>query len=334
MKSWLKDVSRVDVLPRPTGTDLRYSEWTKSLPPELFNQFINTLTWEDFALYPDTNILKNKIAEYHKVTPINVYLAPGSAEAIKSVFDCLNFGESVLTTDPCFPMYDVYAKQNALDVIKQPTYENCKYKIGAQDFEGLIIFSRPSNPVGYFFTRTEIIKILKNNPHSWILVDEAYIDYVEKPDSIVDLIHEFDNLIIARSFSKTFGAAGCRIGYLLSQSMNIGSISKMRHMYEVSGASMKYVLFLLDNQEEVQRYCKETIKERKKLCKLLRDAKLDVISSEGNWIHIQQTEDIILALKEKNISVKHDLKMPGSNNKWIRTTVGPGISSLFKEILN
>ena len=62
MKNWLGNIKRVDVMPRPGGTDLRYSEWTQSLPPALFKKFIKTLTWEDFALYPDTNLLKVKLA--------------------------------------------------------------------------------------------------------------------------------------------------------------------------------------------------------------------------------------------------------------------------------
>lgn len=334
MKPWLKDIKRVNILPRPSGTDLRYCEWTQSLPARLFDKFVKTLTWEDFALYPDTNILKDKIAEYHKITPVNVYLAPGSAEAIKSVFDCMNLSEVVLTTEPCFPMYDVYAKQNSLVVIKQSPQEDLSYEISSQNVEGLIIFSRPSNPVGYFFTRESVIKILKNNPHAWVLVDEAYIDYVENQDSISDLIYEFDNLIISRSFSKIFGAAGCRVGYLLSHSTNIDIISKMRQMYEVSGPAMKYALFLLDNQEEVRKYCKKTISERKKLCKLFKSAKLDVTPSHGNWIHVQQTPTVRSILEKNNIHVKYDIILPTKIGLWMRITVGPGTVKLFKEILN
>lgn len=332
MKSWLSKIKRVDVMPRPKGTDLRYSEWTTQLNDRLFKKFIKTLTWKDFALYPDTNLLKHKLAEHHKLSPINIYLAPGSAEAIKSVFDCLNLGESVLTTDPCFPMYDVYTQQNNLDIEKIGPYED-RYILNNFLPKSLIVFSRPSNPLGYFFTRKDVIKILKDNPNSWVLVDEAYIDFVEKKDSIIDLIHLYDNLIISRSFSKTHGAAGCRIGYLLSRSDNIELISKFRQMYEIAGPSMKYAMFLLENQEEVDKYCKKTIRERKKLCNLFKKAELDVVSSEGNWIHVQQTPNLLSILDQHNISVKTDIVLPSKNGVWVRLTVGPGTARLFKEIL-
>lgn len=332
MKPWIKTIERINVVPRPAGIDLRYSEWTESLPPRLFKEFIKTLTWEDFALYPDTNILKNRLAELHGLQPVNIYLAPGSAEAISSVFNCLNFGESVVTTDPCFPMYDVYAKQNNLHLSKIGMYKKT-YILQSFMPAGLFVFSRPSNPMGYFFKKKEIIRLLEDNPSSWVLVDEAYIDYAEEKDDIIGLIHDYDNLIISRSFSKTFGAAGCRVGYLMSHSNNIDIISKFRQMYEITGPSQKYAMFLLDNKEEVEKYCKKTIKERKKLCKLFKQAELMVIPSEGNWIHVQQTPGLLRILEENSISVKTDITLPHVGGVWVRITVGPGASRLFKEIL-
>ena len=105
-------------MPRPGGIDLRYSEWTQSLPPDLFKKFINTLTWEDFALYPDTNLLKNKLAKYLSISISNIYIGPGSSECIRNVFECFSVDQYVITTEPCFPMYDIYAAQNNLNVIK------------------------------------------------------------------------------------------------------------------------------------------------------------------------------------------------------------------------
>lgn len=331
MKPWIKDITRVEVMPRPAGTDLRYSEWTEPLPKKLFKSFINSLSWEDFALYPDTNILKARLAKEHNVQPVNIYLAPGSAEAIRSVFDCMNLGEFALTTDPCFPMYDVYAKQNNIAIDKVLPIQG-QYNIIDNNHSGLIIFSRPSNPLGYFFTRNEVIEILENNPMTWVLVDEAYIYYVENRDDITNLISIYDNLIISRSFSKTYGAAGCRIGYLISHSKNIDTISKFRQMYELSGPSLKYAMFLLDNKDAVTSYCKRTITERKGILKLLKKKGMRTIPSEGNWIHIEQNDANLELFSKNKISVKPNIVLPTYNGTWIRFTVGPGILSLVEKL--
>jgi len=334
MKNWLDNINRVDVLPRPGGTDLRYSEWTQSLSPTLFKKFIKTLIWEDFALYPDTNLLKTKLAEHHNVSVSNIYLGPGSAECISNVFECFTEFQTVTTTEPCFPMYHVYAAQCNLALVRKFPTKSLTYNASEFNNGDLIVISRPSNPVGYFFTREDIIAILTQNRDAWVLIDEAYIEYVENKDDITDLINTYRNLIISRSFSKVFGAAGCRVGYLISNSENINKISKLRPMYEITGPSQRYALFLLDNQLEIEKYCKKTIQERKKLCRLFRSAKLNVISSEGNWIHVEQTNGLVALLDKNNIHVKKDTSLPYKNGLWLRITVGPGVTSTFKEILH
>ena len=231
-------------------------------------------------------------------------------------------------------MYHVYAAQSNLVLNKVLTSVEFTYNANSIYGGELIVISRPSNPVGYFFTREDITTILKNNKSSWVLVDEAYIDYVEDRDDIIDLIRTHDNLIISRSFSKCFGAAGCRMGYLISHSKNITFISKLRPMYEITGPSQRYAMFLLDNQDEVYKYCKKTIQERKKLCKLFKSAKLNVISSHGNWIHVEQTENLLSILSNNNIHVKCDIVLPHYACKWLRFTVGPGVSLLIKKILH
>lgn len=332
MKSWLYDVDRVDVMPRPDGTDLRYSEWTKCLPKGLFKYFLKTLTWKDFALYPDTNLLKDKIAKVHGIESANVFLAPGSSEAIRTVFECLSPNAHVVTTDPCFPMYDVYVKQNMLQVSKIVPWENLSYSMDSYEAD-LIVFSRPSNPTGCMFSRQDVIHVLEQNPGSIVLVDEAYIEFAIDYEDITDLIIQYDNLVISRSFSKVFGAAGCRLGYLMSCAKNINLFSKLRQMYEVSGPSMKYAMFLLDNKSAVTEYCKKTQKSRKKLCKLFRSAKLGVISSSGNWIHVEQTDSFVALLNKHNIKFKGDVSLPYHDNKWVRLTVGPGVHKLFRQIV-
>ena len=332
MKTWLQNIERVDVLPRPGGIDLRYSEWTESLPPKLFKKFVKTLTWEDFALYPDTNLLKNKLAEHHSVTPDHIYIGPGSAECISNVFECFAENQSVTTTDPCFPMYDVYAAQCNLLINKVLPKKNLKYDAKQLVGGSFIVLSRPSNPVGYFFTREDIIKVLKQNPDRWVLVDEAYIGYVENKDDITDLVMIHPNLIISRSFSKVFGAAGARVGYLLSNPKNIETISKLRPMYEVTGPSQKYAMFMLDNQKAVDKYCKETIRERKKLLKLCAVMNLKTVSSEGNWIHVEQQVWFAEDLEAKNIHVKKNVTLPNMKGMWLRITVGPGVTQHIKKI--
>lgn len=331
MKTWLSQINRVDVLPRPAGIDLRYSEWTCSPDSKLFKKFIKTLVWEDFALYPDTNILKNRLAEDHLVSANQIYINAGSAECISNVFACFEQGQTVVTVHPNFPMYDVYALQNKLDIHKVGPRKDLTYNVDKIQGGDLIIISPPTL-TGYLFSREDIITILNNNPDSWVLIDEAYVGYISIPDDITDLIHLFPNLIISRSFSKVYGAAGARVGYLISDSKNIDIISKLRPMYEISGPSLRYVMFMLDNQNIADKYCRQTIKEKIKLYKFCKTILLKTIPSEGNWIHIEQKEWFVQYLIKKNIHVKTNITIPGTKGLWIRITVGPGVTKLIKKV--
>lgn len=317
--------------PRPAGLDLRYSEWSR--PPAFIKKFLRTLVWEDFIQYPDTNLLKDRIALHHNLSSENVFIGPGSAECIKAIFECFTTSESVLVSNPCFPMYEVYAKQTGLHINYVLSESNHTYKSDSWQGCNFTIVTRPSNPLGHCFSRAEIIDILKQNSNRWVVVDEAYIDYSENYEDIIHLIHTYKNLIVCRSFSKTFGAAGIRVGYLISCPENIEIISKFRHMYEVTGPSMRYAICLLDNYAEVKEYCAETILERHSLCTLFKNIGYNVLPSEGNWIHVEQKEPLMGILKINNIHVKENIQLPYSEHKWIRLTVCPGLTRLFKKIL-
>jgi histidinol-phosphate aminotransferase len=332
MKEWLKGITRVDVKPRPSGLDLRYSEWIK--PPKFFKKFLKTLSWTDFVQYPDTTELTNALANYHGVRSSQIYLAPGSAECVKAVFDCFKTGEYVVTTKPCFPMYDVYAAQNKLSIIHNWPEQDYTYSSDKLVGGDLVVISRPSNPVGSMLTKADVVKMLEYSSDRWVLIDEAYIDYATDPEDITCLLNDYDNLIIARSFSKTFGAAGIRVGYLLTSEANLAVISRLRQMYEVSGPAMRYALYLLDHPKQVKKYCDQTIAERNLLVELFTSRGYKVVPSEGNWIHVEQKEPLVHSLISNHILVKSDVLLPFAECKWLRITVGPGLIELFEEIVH
>jgi histidinol-phosphate aminotransferase len=321
----------MDIKPRPTGLDLRYSEWIT--PPKFIKKFLRTLDWQDFVQYPDTNILKDALSKHHNVKNENIFLGPGSAECIKSIFECFDQGQSVVVSHPCFPMYDVYARQGAIHI--NHMWPDAQHKYDPKHFTGgtFALVTRPASPLNHCFTRKQIIEILEQNSRRWVVVDEAYIEYADDWEDIVDLIETYKNLIVCRSFSKTFGAAGIRVGYLLADPEVIKTITTFRQMYEISGPSMRYAIYLLENYKEVQKYCNDTIKERKTLVKLFEKKGYRVLSSHGNWIHIEQTNPLQDMLQTNNIHAKQDIELPYSECKWIRLTVGPGLTRLIKKIL-
>ena len=343
MKKHLWKVNRITDYTDKSEYDfiLNQSERTQPIPQSYYTKFLRSLKQEDFAYYPNTKNFKEKICEFYNVKPENLFLSDGSDVGIKSIFETFTTCGNIVTSEPSFPMYEVYS-----------TLYNCQYKGIHYDLNTrqlsidkmlefvdenteLIILANPNSPIGDYKTIDEIKPLLDTGIP--VLIDEAYIEFSDK-ESFIKYIDDYPNLIITRTFSKAFGAAGCRVGMTFSNPHYIENISKFRQMYEITGVSMKYCEFLLDNHHIVEKYINDVVEERKKILTLMKD--FSILNSEANWIHFNTHDD---NLKTKQILDKHKVLVKyckihpyGKRENWCRITIQPGLSEqeFFKELLN
>ncbi len=320
---------------------LNQSERSQPIPQSYYTKFIKSLTHEDFAYYPNTKNFKEKICEFYNVKPENLFLSDGSDIGIKSIFETFTTCGNIVTSEPSFPMYQVYSS------LYNCQYKGIHYDVDTLEFSiehmlefvdddtELIILANPNSPIGDYKTIDEIKPLLDTGIPT--LIDEAYIEF-SKNESFIKYIDDYPNLIITRTFSKGFGAAGCRVGMTFSNSDYIENISKFRQMYEISGVSMKYCEFLLNNHNLVDTYIKEVVKEKKKVVSILKN--YEVIDSQCNWIHFNNQDD---NKKTKEILEKHKVLVKyckvhpyGFRDNWCRMTIQPGLSEqeFFKELVN
>jgi histidinol-phosphate aminotransferase len=320
---------------------LNQSERSQPIPHSYYTKFIRSLTHEDFAYYPNTKNFKEKICEFYNVKTENLFLSDGSDIGIKSIFETFTTCGNIVTSEPSFPMYQVYS-----------SLYNCQYKGIHYDVDtlelsidkmlqfvdddtNLIVLANPNSPIGDYKTIDEIKPLLDTGIPT--LIDEAYIEFSEN-ESFIKYIDDYPNLIVTRTFSKGFGAAGCRVGMTFSNPHYIENISKFRQMYEITGVSLKYCKFLLDNHHLVDIYCKEVVEEKKKVVSMLKN--YEVIDSQCNWIHFNNQDD---NKKTKEILEKHKVLVKyckvhpyGFRDNWCRMTIQPGLSEqqFFKELVN
>ena len=320
---------------------LNQSERSQLIPESYYVKFLRSLKQEDFAYYPNTKNFKEKICEFYNVNTENLFLSDGSDVGIKSIFETFTTCGNIVTSEPSFPMYGVYA-----------SLYNCSYKGIHYDLDTrqlsienmlsfvdnntqLIILANPNSPIGDYKTIDEIKPLLDTGIP--VLIDEAYIEFSDK-ESMIQYIDEYPNLIVTRTFSKGFGAAGCRVGMTFAHKDTIEPISKFRQMYEITGVSLKYCEFLLNNHHLVDTYIKEVVEEKKKVVSMLKH--YEVIDSNCNWIHFNNQDD---NKKTKEIFDKHKVLVKyckvhpyGFRENWCRMTIQPGLSEqeFFKELVN
>ena len=105
--------------------------------------------------------------------------------------------------------------------------------------------------------------------------------------SMIGIIDDYDNVLISRTFSKAFGAAGIRLGYLVGNSALINKVTKFQLTYPLSNVTVKFGMYLLDNISIINDYVDLTINSRNNLCDML-SPKYDVINSNTNSIHFHE----------------------------------------------
>ena len=338
MKKHLKDVVRKYDTIDKSKYDYVLNQSERTIPIPGFQKFLQSINQEDFFFYPNTESLKELICEYHCLQYNQLFLCAGSDVGIKAVFETFTNGGRVITSDPSFPMYKVYSELYQCEYFGIPHEKD--YTISMEKIlsnithdTDLIILANPNSPMGEHKSFDEIRILLEQGVPT--LIDEAYIEFMDEP-GLLKYIDEYPNLIITRTFSKAYGAAGCRVGMVFSNKDNIEMISKFRHMYEISNVSMKFCKHLINEVDLVDTYVEEIVKEKEKLISMMKD--FDVIDSNCNWIHFNNKIDNIDTIRifDKHKVLAKFCSIPHDNRKnWCRLTIQPNITNqqFIKDLL-
>jgi histidinol-phosphate aminotransferase len=355
-KNWLKNIDRIeDINPERMDTNpkeirLHRAERLTDFPKTFFNNFINDIKQEDIRLYPDTTLLKKKIAEHFEINKENILLFSGSAVGIKTFMESFCIPDKyVIISKICYPMHFLFPQiQNSK--LKYITHNTIKINDNIlkmelnllELFENInhniccICIANPNSPLGDILTLDNLELILKKASvfDIPVLIDEAYIEFSNSETSI-KLLDKYDNLVISKTFSKSFGAAGLRCGYLISNNTIIKSIKKIMYPYEITHITAKFCSKLIDNYNIVKEYIDLIKLERDTIFSICNKNKIKYIESQLNTIHIKPNNiDIIYKyLQENNVRCKFRFI---NENKYLAISLFISLhkTDLFKTLLN
>lgn len=263
------------------------------LPESFMNTVLKEVDSGLLSAYPEYSSLENAIARHNQVLAKNIILANGSDSAIKYIFDAyVSAKDLVLLTDPTFAMYPVYCSMFAAEAI------TVKYNADLSfPFEGfmdrlnrgvkLAVIINPNNPCGSALSREKIKQILKKAKENNILVviDEAYFYYY--PDSVIEAINDFDNLIVLRTFSKLCGMAGLRLGYAAASSRVIGGLVKVRSTFDVNAVAALFAERLLENPDIIRGMVKLADEGKSYLSGMLSREGIGHCAGQANFVLIK-----------------------------------------------
>lgn len=261
---------------------------------------------------PDATILREAIADYCGVRSENVLVASGSDELIKMIIDAfVDKGEYVLCPSPSFSMYSIYTKIGG-GIPKEVKLKDA-YRYDIDDFleagdryDAKVVFiCNPNNPTGTVMDKADIEYIIKNFD-GIVVIDEAYFEFYG--ETMMDSILKYENAIILRTFSKAFGLAGLRVGYLVANKALIDGIYMIKSPYNINTFSQLAALELLNNLDEVEDRVSYIVSERDRMYRELKAFDtLDVIPSKANFLLIRLDDSMYVyeRLVEKGILVRN-----------------------------
>ncbi len=282
--------------------------------------------------YPDDEVqlLINKLAGHHQVTPANICVTAGSTEVLSAtaLLAAKQKGNAV-TAEPSFNFWTKIASGAGLSITRVPVNEERKLDLvnmrKAVNAETRMVYvCNPNNPVGNYVDHYTLKTFVEDcSKTSLVLVDEAYTELAEI-QTLIPLAIANKNVIVAKTFSKVYGLAGSRVGYALAHPDTIAKLNDLNAWPNggVSQVSIAAASAALDDQEFV-RYCTVKTREaREKVFATLKDLKLQYIPSSTSFIMFNiepitcNFED---AMRKKNIVVQHRNHFGG---KWCRVSMG------------
>ena len=218
--------------------------------------------------YPDDGVrLKEKIGKKYNLTKDHVLLGHGSSEFIELIMMLfITPGDEVLLPKPTFSLYHARALTSGGKIVEVDMLpETLQYDTEAMikaitDKTKVIVICNPNNPTGDFIPDEDLIKILDQGIPT--LIDEAYLEYQDQKESKAPLINQYKNAMISHTFSKAYGMAGIRFGYMLADPELIGYFRKIQMPWNVSILTLFAAEAAFDDQENLNykaKYNREVI---------------------------------------------------------------------------
>ncbi|MEE9323045.1 MAG: histidinol-phosphate transaminase [Candidatus Aenigmarchaeota archaeon] len=297
---------------------LDFNENTIGCSPEVIKA-ISKLKPEDFAVYPEYFEMTKRLARYAGVKDSEIMPVNATDEAIMCVMNTyVEKGEEVLIPIPTFAMFKFYASiagANVKEILhnKDLSFPTARFIKAMNKNTKVVVLANPNNPTGSSISEKDILKIVKKAKEfkALVFIDEAYYEFYGK--SSKGLIKKYDNVIVTRTFSKAFGLAGIRLGYILSNEENIRNLLKANSPYSISSLAVKSIFAALEDKDFVKGYVRETKKAKKIMFKRLKEFGIKTYPTSANFLIVKFGDnalEIYRKLKEKGILVRDRTKYP------------------------
>jgi histidinol-phosphate aminotransferase len=315
------------------GIRLNRNERVEGYPKRLLSKIFSKTKSYDLAKYPDQNIIYKKLSQFFNLSVENFFLTPGIDGGIKCIFEVFTKpGDKILVLQPSYAMYEIYSGVYKTKLSKV-TYDPKSFRLNRRDLIAqikkkpkILFLPNPNQPIEDNLSLNDIKKLctLCYTNKVLLVVDEAY--YMFGSVSAKNLIYKYENLIVLRTFSKSFGLPSIRLGLVISRSKIINILKSFRLSYETNFLTDQVAIYFLKNFSFVKNYIEKVKRGREYFRKKVKNLGFDVIGKDSNFLLInfkseELCKSIYKGLLSNLIYVKGNYSAP--LNTCLLLTCGP-----------
>lgn len=279
--------------------------------------------------YPDPHCgeLRAGLARWLGVEPAALWIGNGSDEALDLLMRTfVDPGADVTISTPTYGMYAIAARAHGASVRESPLDEDfdldVQTTLRSARNSRLIFLCTPNNPTGNCLSTPRILELAERHD-GMVIVDEAYVEFSGEP-SLAPRVREHRNLAVLRTFSKAWGLAGARVGYMIADPAVVERIDRINLPYPLNALSTAAACRALERIEAMQRTVRRIIEERTRLVQRLEALGFTTLPSDANFVlaRIPEARRVYRRLAEDYGIIVRDRSALPRLEDGLRITVG------------
>lgn len=293
-------------------------------------QMAREMDIEKLRLYPDPKVtdLNEAWAEYCHLQPNQVFSGVGSDDVLAIAFLTFFYGKKpILFPDITYSFYDVWADLFRIPFATKALDE--QFKLRKEDYfgeNGGVVIANPNAPTGEEADLAEIEDIIRHNPDSVVIVDEAYVDFGAQ--SAIPLIDKYENLLVVQTFSKSWALAGLRIGFAMGNKKLIRYMNDVKfsfNSYTMNTTAIRLGTAAIHDATYMHKVVAKTMDTRERVKPLLREIGFTLGDSKSNFVFVSHrsvpASELFQMLREHDILVRYFSK-PERISNYLRISIG------------
>jgi histidinol-phosphate aminotransferase len=311
----------------PDGEDwVKLNTNESPLPPSpRVIEAIRAAADDSLRLYPSSSasLARDAIAKRFEVDARQVALGNGADELIDMCFRAyVGAGGRVAFAAPTYPVLEPLCRIHEAVPMAHPTNDGFHWDDGfAYDPAPLKFIVNPNSPTGTWAEPVEVEKVVEVS-RGVVVLDEAYVDFA--PHDLLALHRRYRNLLVLRTFSKSYALAGMRIGFAIGSVDLIGALEAVKDSYNLDRLAIVAAAAAIEDEEHHRKIVDFVVAEREWLTERLREQGFDISPSRANFVFVRPPRisgaAVADALREQRILVRrYDLE---PIDGWLRITVG------------